>query len=128
MALRDEQYREDQLRNRIAELPAEQRRVFHGRMARRLKDPDNYAVLNYLFVAGLHHFYLRRWFRGAVNLAVFLVGLACLLTGQWRWGLGLLLLITLIELPALFCSQRIVLRYNNDLAESQLAETGHSQN
>ena len=97
-------------------------------MARCLKDPDSYAVLNYLFVAGLHHFYLRRWFRGGVNLAVFLAGLACLLTGQWRWGLGLLLLITLIELPALFCSQRIVLRYNNDLAESQLAETGHSQN
>jgi hypothetical protein len=120
VALRDEQYREDQLRNRIAELPAEQRRVFHGRMARRLKDPDNYAVLNY--------FYLRRWFRGAVNLAVFLAGMACLLTGQWRWGLGLLLLITLIELPALFCSQCIVLRYNNDLAESQLAETDLSQN
>ncbi|WP_438951174.1 TM2 domain-containing protein [Porticoccus sp.] len=128
MTLRDEQYREDQLRNRIAVLPAIQRKILYGRMVRRLKDPDSYAVLNYLFLAGLHHFYLGRWIRGTTNLVVFLAGLVCLLNGQWSWGFGLLITITLIELPALFYSQRIVLRYNNDLAESLLAETDCSRN
>jgi hypothetical protein len=116
--------RDNDLRDRAAALPGEQRQAFYREFGRRVKDPDTYAVLNYLFIAGLHHFYLRRWWRGAMNLAVFCIAIMALVRGDFLVGLLLLLAITLVELPALFLSQRIVARYNNDLAEHLLKTLG----
>ena len=116
-----ESEREESIRCRVAGLSKQNQKAYYRAFGTALKDPDTYAVLNYIFVCGLHHFYLGRWVRGGVNLAVFVVGMVCLVLGVWWLGLGLILLITLVELPALFLSQSIVRCFNNDLSESLLA-------
>jgi TM2 domain-containing membrane protein YozV len=87
-----------------------------------VKDPDTYAALNWLFLAGLHHFYLGRTGRGLVNLGVFAAGVAAIVFGAWVVGLVLILGVTAIELPALFRAERIVMDYNNRLTERLLRE------
>ncbi len=106
---------EERIRKLVRELPDEQRFQFFKRTEQRLKDPDTYATLNYLFIAGLHHFYLGKWVRGLVNLSIFLFGVLLLFTGLALAGVVLLIVITLVELKALFKSQDIIQNYNNDV-------------
>ncbi len=113
---------EERLRLTVRSLPEETRRIFYRRFEENVRDPDTYAVLNWFFVAGLHHFYLGLRFRGALNLALFSAGLALLFTGYWRQGLGVAAVVTLMELPALFGAQLIVWRFNNELMEKILAD------
>lgn len=105
--------REEELRLEIRELPDKKRRLYFERAEKELKDPDTFAVLNYLFIAGLHHFYLGHWLRGLANLVVFCAGAYLIYAGQWQRGLIVIALITLAELYALFRSQIIVKHYNN---------------
>lgn len=108
--------REEELRLQVRELSDERRRVFYERAEKELKDPDTFAVLNYLFIAGLHHFYLGRWFRGLINLAVFSAGIYLMVLDQWKNGLIVIGIITVLELYALFRSQIIVKHYNNRIS------------
>jgi TM2 domain-containing membrane protein YozV len=108
--------REEELRLQVRELPDEKRKTFYERAEKELKDPDTFAVLNYLFVAGLHHFYLGRWLRGLINLVVFSAGLYLIWLEQWSNGLVIIGIITLLEFYALFRSQIIVKHYNNRIA------------
>lgn len=108
--------REEELRLAVRELPDEQHKTFYERAEKELKDPDTFAVLNYLFIAGLHHFYLGRWLRGLVNLAVFSAGIYLIWQDQWRNGLIVIGTVTLLEFYALFRSQIIVKHYNNRIA------------
>lgn len=112
---------EEKIREEINQLPDDQRKQFYSILKNRVKDPDTYAVLNWFFVAGLHHFYLRRIFRGLINLSVFLTGIVLILTGFGN-GLGILLIlgIFIIELYALFRSQSIVQNYNNKISRKVL--------
>ena len=112
--------REEDIRLAVRELSDEQRKTFYGRAEKELKDPDTFAVLNYLFIAGLHHFYLGRWIRGLINLAVFGAGIYLMVLEQWRNGLIVIGIITLLELYALFRSQIIVKHYNNRISEEIL--------
>ena len=112
--------REEELRLEVRELPDEQRKAYFEQAERRLKDPDTYAVLNYLFIAGLHHFYLGRWFRGLINLAVFSGGIYLMYLDQWKNGFIVIGIITVLELYALFRSQIIVKHYNNVASEEIL--------
>ncbi|HKI60453.1 MAG TPA: hypothetical protein VKA23_05415 [Mariprofundaceae bacterium] len=112
--------REEELRLTIRELPDAQRKSYFEQAERRLKDPDTYAVLNYLFIAGLHHFYLGRWIRGVVNLAVFGGGVYLMFLDQWRNGFIVIGIITALELYALFRSQIIVQHYNNQISQEIL--------
>lgn len=48
----------ERLRKCVGALPDDKRLAFYKKVEQRLKDPDTYAALNYLFIAGLHHFYL----------------------------------------------------------------------
>lgn len=112
--------REEALRQRVRELPDELRKQYYEKAERRIRDPDTYAVLNYLFIAGLHHFYLKRWFRGLLNLSVFCAGVALMIIGMWPFGLALIAAITLLEIYALFRSQIIVRAYNNAVMETLL--------
>ncbi|MFC1626117.1 TM2 domain-containing protein [Pseudomonadota bacterium] len=112
--------REEELRLEARELPDEQRKAYFEQTERRLKDPDTYAVLNYLFIAGLHHFYLGRWFRGLINLAVFSGGIYLMYLDQWKNGFIVIGIITALELYALFRSQIIVKHYNNRISEEIL--------
>ena len=99
--------REEHLREQIRQLSDEQRKHYYRLERQQLKDPDTYAVLNYFFIAGLHHFYLGRTNRGLINIALMVVGLLLL---PLFAPLGVILLITvfIVELPQLFKSQRIV--------------------
>jgi TM2 domain-containing membrane protein YozV len=106
---------EEQLRELVAALPDEQRKVFYQQLKPLLRDPDTYATLNWCFLAGLHHFYLGLWGRGLFNLLVFVVGVALLFTPLLLLGIALLLLISVAELWALFRAQIIIQHWNNQL-------------
>lgn len=109
---------EERIRELVRALPDEKRLLFFTQTEKELKDPDTYATLNYLFIAGLHHFYLNKWQRGTINLGVFLCGVVSLLSGMTLFGAMLLIAITLVELRALFQSQIIVQEYNNAVMEA----------
>lgn len=121
--LQQDQVREEdaRLREHLRGLDDPQRAAFYRVYNRQLKDPDTYAVLNWCLLVGLHHFYLGRWLRGTINLALFLIGIACLLENPLI-GIALIILVPLIELPALFRSQVIVADHNNQVAKAVMAE------
>lgn len=121
---RDTEREEDRLRDIIGRLPADQRRAFYERARNRIKDPDTYAALNWFFLAGLHHFYLGRAGRGAVNLFGFVIGLALLFSALFLLGLVLILVILAVELFELARSQAIVRHHNNLETRAILADMG----
>lgn len=116
--LRDE---EESVRQQIAQLSNQQKQHYYELETQRIKDPDTYAVLNYFFVTGLHHFYLGKNMQGAIDLIVLALGI---LTIEY-YGWVLIILISLYELPQLFRSQSIVHQYNNDMMRTTLAEVTH---
>lgn len=109
--------REEAIRTLVRQLPDDKRQQFFALAEQQLKDPDTYAVLNYLFIDGMHHFYLGNWQQGVINLIIFTLGLLMLLTGHVVIGVLLILAISILELPALFNAQAIVKKYNNALME-----------
>lgn len=117
MNLEQLQEKEEQLRQQVRELGPEQRKLFYKLQEKQIKDPDTYAVLNYFFVAGLHHFYLRKYLWGSIDLTLMIIGILTFPLG----GFVLLILLVLLELPQLFMSQRIVQRYNNQVMRDCLA-------
>lgn len=108
---------EEHIRKLVRELPDEKRLLFFQQAEKNLKDPDTYATLNFLFVAGLHHFYLGQWVRGSINLFIFLAGVVFLFSGQVAIGIVLLIAISMVELKALFVAQTVVQDYNNAVME-----------
>lgn len=111
------QEEEERIRKLVRELPDDKRLQFFQQVEKDLKDPDTYATLNFLFIAGLHHFYLGKWFRGLVNFSIFLLGGILLFTPAVILGVFLLLAITIAELMALFKAQIVVQEYNNGVME-----------
>jgi len=109
------QAEEESLRVDVAALPDEQRKQFYAIAKKKLKDPDTFAVLNYLFITGLHHFYLGHWLRGILNLMVFIAGISFIVVGAWQLGLAIIAVMSLFEVYALFRSQVIVQDYNNNV-------------
>ena len=121
---------EEKLRASVRELNESERKFFFKSFSKQVKDPDTYAVLNFFIITGLHHFYLRKYIRGSINLSLFLFAIAEIFIGLVqvnvpRLGQGLLImvLVLLIEIPNLFRSQIIVKDYNNRLTEKILFET-----
>ena len=106
---------EERIRGLVRELPEDQRAAFYQKTEKQLKDPDTYATLNYIFIAGLHHFYLGKWGRGLINIVIFWLGVALLFSSHPWLGALVILVISVIELYELFRSQSIVLQYNNAL-------------
>lgn len=115
---------EERLRDLAGRLPDDQRREFFRQLKRELRDPDTYAVLNWFFLVGLHHFYLGRWGRGLVDLVAFLAGTGLLIGQQILPGAALILLVVIVEMGALFRAQIIVQDWNNRLYRSLLARHG----
>jgi TM2 domain-containing membrane protein YozV len=118
---------EERLRKCVRALPDEKRLAFYRQAERRLKDPDTYAALNYLFIAGLHHFYLGKWVRGLLNITVFLAGVMLLFTPLAVIGILLIVAISMAELYALFKSQTIVQAHNNRIMEQIYREIARKQ-
>ena len=112
---------EEKLRDQIGKLSNEQKKRYYALELAQVKDPDTYAVLNWAFLAGLHHFYLGKWQRGLLNLLLMLIG-GLLYFSQLLplFGGGLILLIFIVELPQLFNSQKIIHQYNNQLMKRLL--------
>lgn len=113
---------EEALRLQVRQLDDSQRKQFYHQFNQQMKDPDTYAVLNYLFLAGLHHFYLGKLSRGWINLLVFGIGVLLMVVGLGWIGLALIVLISVIELKALFQSESVVTDHNNRLMESLLSQ------
>ena len=109
------------MKEKVSNLSDEQRKHYYTLLEPALKDHDTYAVLNYLLVAGLHHFYLGKILRGMINLTILTsgIGLICF-TDYIFVGSLLIIFILIIELLALFRSQVIVMNHNNHLAEEIL--------
>lgn len=108
---------EERLRKCVRVLPGDKRIVFHKQTEKLLKDPDTYATLNYIFIAGLHHFYLGKWVRGLLNISIFITGIVMLFTPLVLIGILIMVLVSVIELYALFRSQVIVQAHNNAIME-----------
>ena len=108
--------REEKLRVLAGELPGDKRLLFWTEVQKRLKDPDTYAAMNFAFMFGLHHFYVGSWIKGLLAISLFTAGLITLFVVP---VVGVLLIACVIcsAFPALFRSDTIVRRYNNDLME-----------
>ena len=109
---------EERIRQLVRELPDDKKSLFFQQTEKNLKDPDTYATLNFLFIAGLHHFYLGNWIRGLINISIFFTGVIFLFTGLAALGILILIAISAIELKALFKAQLIVQDYNNNIMET----------
>lgn len=110
---------EEELRELLLSLSDGERKQFYEKAEAQFKDPDTYATLAYLFVSGLHHFYLKRWKRGLLDLGLNALGLGLVIAGiameSWAVGLAGVALwvgVSVMELGYLFRSQAIVREYN----------------
>lgn len=113
---------QDQIRRQIREMSDEQRRTFYTLSEKKIKDPDTYATLNYIFIAGLHHFYLGKWLLGLINITVFWGGVACIFMKYIDLGIALIVGIALFELFELFRSQALVQHHNNLISQEILSQ------
>jgi len=115
---------ENDLRDKIQELSDDNKKIFFSQIEKEIKDPDTYAVLNWLFIAGLHHFYLKKYLNGSINLSVFLLGSTLSFFDDTTFGIGIGMLVSLfiVELFQLFKSQLILQDYNNMVTKRLLGE------
>ena len=109
--------KEETIRKLVRELSDNNRLMFFKKSEKKLKDPDTYAALNYIFIAGLHHFYLGKWARGLLNIVVFWSGVILLFTDYTSIGVIIVMAISLLEFYELFKSQTIVQEHNNGVME-----------
>lgn len=114
---------ENELRAKVAALSVAQKRRYYAQELQQIKDPDTYAALNWVFVAGLHHFYLGKWQKGLFNLILMFVGiLLCIFTAYTLIGVGLIAFVFAIELPHLFNNENVINHYNNRLMRRLLGQ------
>lgn len=117
---------ENQLRAQVAALSVSQKRRYYAQELQHIKDPDTYAALNWVFVAGLHHFYLGKWQKGLINLTLMFSGVLLYLSSVFALlGAVLILFVFIIELPQLFNSENVINNYNNRLMERLLVQFEH---
>ena len=84
------EYQNQHLKEKVSNLSDEQRKHYYSLLEPALKDHDTYAVLNYLLVAGLHHFYLGKFLRGAINLIILASGIGLIIFTHIcvRWNIA----------------------------------------
>jgi TM2 domain-containing membrane protein YozV len=111
--------KDEKLSNAVRALSDSQKASYFKEYNKLLKDPDTFAVLNWFFLAGLHHFYLGKFARGFMNLGVMSLGIISLFQAP-QIGFVLVGGIILIEMPALFRSQIIVESHNTNLGQQIL--------
>ena len=115
------EYQSQNLKEKVRKLSEDERRHYFNLLEPVLKDHDTYAVLNYLLLPGLHHFYLGKFFRGSLNLIVLITGTSLIFFTKYVFvGTLMILFILIVELLALFRSQVIVMNHNNHLSKEIL--------
>lgn len=107
--------KEEALRQQVNALPEQQRKQYYAELSKRLKDPDTYATLNWLFLGGIHHCYLGKYALFAVELLLLLISVVLIIAG-YHFLFWVIIAIALFELPQLFYSQRIVRIHNYELS------------
>lgn len=112
-----EKNREESIRKKVNLLSAHNRKIYYDKIVKELKDPDTYATLNFAFLIGLHNIYLKKYGTFLLN-SLFIAGVICFFsTPIFYFFLILFLGIQIHECIQLFDSERIVLKYNNDVME-----------
>lgn len=106
---------EDLLRQQLSSLSKEQKKVFYELQSQKLKDPDTYAALNWLFLGGVHHLYLEKYALFAIELMLLTVSIAGFFLGH-ESSIYIIILLAVYELPQLFFSQKIARQYNYNLS------------
>lgn len=114
--------KEESIRLRVSLLDDDKRKLYYTRLESEIKDPDTYAVLNWIFLAGLHHFYIGKYIRGAGNLLGFSLGVIILFSNYPVIGMVIIGIILLFELYELFFSQSLIKHYNNQISEKILSD------
>ncbi len=109
--------KEEEIRQRLRDLPDEKRKEFYELSNPKIKDPDTYATLVYILILGLHHIYLKRWTKFLIVFGALVTAIIALGTGYVGLGGLILLCIIISELHSLFRSQVIVQDYNNKIME-----------
>lgn len=108
---------QEQIRRQVRELPDEDRAAYYKLAEKQIKDQDTYATLNYIFIAGLHHFYLGKWQLGLMNISIFWAGVGCFFLGFVEVSIALILGIVAFEVYELFRSEVIVENHNNEISQ-----------
>ncbi len=118
---------ETELREQIRNLPAGQRERYEDLERRRRKDPAFYLRLNWLFPVGVHHFYLQRWVRGAVNLSLTAIALYLIIgPAPPLYGILVLVAVVLVEIPQLLNARHLVRAFNNRVMHHCLRRVNRS--
>ncbi|WP_298445247.1 TM2 domain-containing protein [uncultured Ferrimonas sp.] len=102
---------EEQLRAQVNALSSEQKKAFYQQQGKALKDPDTYAALNWLFLGGVHHFYLGKYRLFFIEIIILLCSGIAILQG-YNEAIYMILAVVIYELPQLFFSQKIARQYN----------------
>ena len=106
---------EELFRRQLNGLSKEQKKAFYELQSKKLKDPDTYAALNWLFLGGVHHFYLRKYALFAIELTLLTVSIIGFFLGHAS-SIYIIILLAVYELPQLFFSQKIARQYNYNLS------------
>jgi len=109
---------EESIREEVKALTDEQRKEFYKLSAKKLKDPDTYAALNFVFFFGLHNFYIGKWISATIAILLTVIGIAFFLVG----GFVLIIALFIFELYELFFSQNIIIDHNNRINQKILAQ------
>lgn len=118
---------ETDLREQVALLSETQRQQYASFEKAALKNPSTYAILNWFFLLGLHHFYLHRWVRGMINLALTLASLYLIVIMDNRTSGGAVLLaVAIIEIPQLLNYEHLVHAFNIRAMRHCLKRAGKS--
>ncbi|MCJ8325835.1 MAG: hypothetical protein MJK08_01945 [Campylobacterales bacterium] len=118
---------EEKIRKEIFLLDDESKKSFYNNISNEIKDPDTYAVLNWLFITGLHHFYLKKYTKASINLSLFLISFILMFSDIYLLAIGIFIAVFIMELNQLFYSQIIVQDYNNKILKKSLEKIHKSK-
>jgi hypothetical protein len=115
---------EEELKQQVNGLTQRQKKRYFAEQTRQLKDPDTYAVLNWAFLGGFHHLYLRKYRLFIVECTLLVIAIIGLVMSQPYFALILVGLV-LFELPQLFLAQKIARQYNYHVSRSIYEHVRH---
>ncbi|NQY21205.1 MAG: TM2 domain-containing protein [Campylobacteraceae bacterium] len=118
---------EERIRKEIFLLDDESKKRFYNNISSEIKDPDTYAVLNWLFITGLHHFYLKKYTKASINFSLFLISFILMFSDIFLLGIGIFIAVSIMEVNQLFYSQIIVQDYNNKILKKSLEKINKSK-
>ena len=117
---------ETELREQISLLSQDEMARYLALEQSAFKRPGTYAALNSLYFLGAHHFYLRRWLRGLINLVLGVTALTLVLGAALLYGAVILLAMAIVEIPQLLNYEHLVHAYNNRAMRQSLRQARKS--